>query len=438
MTRILNILSSWSDADKARLGIPEKVTYRHVNRLFITIVKHIESGASSDLTTQSIMDCMLDDSVPPALRDHPHYALDWTNIEAWARPTTESHDSADRDAKWGWRSPKNPHSPPKDARPDRGSRRDDEFYFGYRLQALTMVRPDGGPDVPELVRRITFSHAKADQPRLSLGMLQRILDSGGTRGDVLADAEYMNSNDWTTTLHALGFAPVMDVNPQYLGPQGTYEGALLVDDQLLCPCTPKKFLELGRPNRRSRDDDEWSRYFNDLDERQRYAFHTHGSRRVEGGQRMRCPAERKAVRCGLKEEKSRSAPAEAPKILKPPDRPPKVCAQSTITVPPHVLGKIRQKHAYFSQEWIESYNRRTAVERSFSRIKDKACIDLDRGSLRVMGEAKLSFMYAIGVAAMNYRVMSSFAAATSESMAARRSTRRAYFSELRRRARDAA
>ncbi len=68
-------------------------------------------------------------------------ALDWTDLESFARPPhgSEAH-CADTEGAWGHRTASHPG-------------RDDRF-FGYYLQAATIVKEESGEEVPELVRRI--------------------------------------------------------------------------------------------------------------------------------------------------------------------------------------------------------------------------------------------------------------------------------------------
>ena len=76
---------------------------------------------------------------------------------------------------------------------------------------------------------------------------------------------------------------------------------------------------------------------------------------------------------------------DRPEILTPPEHPPACCAQHTITVPPHVAAKTRQKHHYPSREHRRSYARRTGAERTFSTAKDPASNNIARGWTRLTG-----------------------------------------------------
>ena len=69
---------------------------------------------------------------------------------------------------------------------------------------------------------------------------------------------------------------------------------------------------------------------------------------------------------------------ERPTVLCPPEHLPTCCGQKTLTVPPSVNAKTAQKYDYPSAAWRASYARRTAVERSFSTIKDPASNDISR------------------------------------------------------------
>ena len=74
-----------------------------------------------------------------------------------------------------------------------------------------------------------------------------------------------------------------------------------------------------------------------------------------------------------------------PEILAPPEHAPLCCVQVSITVPPSVNAKTRQKHPYPSQAHRLSYARRSAAERANATIKDPASNDVAPGWCRLMG-----------------------------------------------------
>ena len=83
-------------------------------------------------------------------------------------------------------------------------------------------------------------------------------------------------------------------------------------------------------------------------------------------------------------------------------------SQASITVPPEVNAKTRQKHDYPGPAFRLSYRRRTGVERSFSTLKNPATTDIRRGWCRLMGRAKNLVMFALATVVRNIRVLASF------------------------------
>ena len=106
----------------------------------------------------------------------------------------------------------------------------------------------------------------------------------------------------------------------------------------------------------------------------------------------------------------RSATYPDTEILTPPQHPPACCTQHTVTVPPQVAAKTRQKHDYPSPGWRRSYTRRTGAERTFSTIKDAASNDITRGWCRLMGLTPLALWLACLLAVRNQRILAAFAA----------------------------
>ena len=102
------------------------------------------------------------------------YAVDWTDQETWSLPPPKkplpSTPAADPGTQPDDRDPAhndNERQPPKpdcaDPEASWGHRRadapghDDELFFGYYLQAATIVNDEHGPQVPELARRMHLS-----------------------------------------------------------------------------------------------------------------------------------------------------------------------------------------------------------------------------------------------------------------------------------------
>jgi len=91
-----------------------------------------------------------------------------------------------------------------------------------------------------------------------------------------------------------------------------------------------------------------------------------------------------------------------------PARAPACCTQQTITVPPQVAAKTRQKHDYPSAAHRRSYARRTSSERTFSTIKDPATTTIARGWCRLMGVTPLALWLACLLAIRNQRILHAY------------------------------
>jgi hypothetical protein len=120
-----------------------------------------------------------------------------------------------------------------------------------------------------------------------------------------------------------------------------------------------------------------------------------------------CPASSGKVRCALKQS-SMTRSFDHPTVLDPPDTPPRCCAQQTITVPPQVNEKTRQKHSFPSATHRSSYKRRTAAERSYASLCDPSVGGIRRGWSRLFGLAKNTVMYALAAVVRNMRIADSF------------------------------
>ena len=99
---------------------------------------------------------------------------------------------------------------------------------------------------------------------------------------------------------------------------------------------------------------------------------------------------------------------DRPEILTPPQDPQACCTQQTLTVPPDVNAKTRQKHDYPSAAWRRSYARRSAAERGFATAKDPASNDIARGWCRLMGLAPLMLFTVTLLVVRNQRILTAW------------------------------
>jgi hypothetical protein len=411
LARVHEALIGMPQADRRRLGViaswktgPHELTYRQTERTFALVVGALSEehpdGKPSEILSE-IADSLLEASVqvlgPPR---STALAVDWSDYESFARPPHKDGRCADREAAWGHRKTNHPaHS---------------ETFFGYYLQAATTVTEDGGPDVPELVRRITLASCKHDPPAQIVPVIQRMREDAITLGDLLTDSgySYRAPETFAIPVRSAGAALIMDLHPGDRGMKDTHEGAIIANGNLYCPVTPKALFELCPPAPAATEH-ELAAHDQKTEELSRYKLSPLTATDQDGYRRACCPAVKGKIRCPHKPA-SMSLSHERPTIISPPEHPPTCCAQQTITIPPAVGAKSAQKHDYPSAAHRASYTRRSAAERSFSRLHDPASNDISRGWCRLMGLTPNALFLTCAFINANIRVTDAFNARQAE------------------------
>jgi hypothetical protein len=404
LTEIHAALTCLPEADQVRLGVtedwhgrPHQLTYRQVEHTCRLIAKALSKdcpdGAPSD-DLQAVCDQLLEASIPALHKNSStSLAADWTDVETWSRPPRHgSTGCADPEAAWGHRNSNLPG--PKG-----------EMFFGYFLSAAVMVADEDGPAVPELARRITLAGCDHDPVRQLAAVLLRMASAGIPLGDVLDDSGYAHrdAQAWAVPLRNAGASLVQDLHPHDRGPKGTHHGAVIANGNLYCPQTPRTLLELT-PLPPGAAPDTVTSHDQQAAELARHKLGRHAGDDADGYHRVICPAATGKIRCPLRPA-SMTLPRDRPEILTPPEHRPACCTQQTITVPPDVTAKTRQKHDYPSPQWRRSYRRRTAAERVNATIKDTATTSIARGWCRIMGLTPLTLWLACLLAVRNQRVL---------------------------------
>jgi len=238
--------------------------------------------------------------------------------------------------------------------------------------------------------------------------------SGVALGDVLNDSGYSHRipEHWALPLRALGADLVMDLHPHDRGTQGTHHGAICWNGNLYCPATPKALFTL-EPLARGVSEEETAAHDGRSAELARYKLGRISADDADGFHRVACPAIAGKVRCPRRAE-SMALSAERPEIVPTFEEPPTCCTQKTITVPPSINAKTRQKHDYPSRAHRLSYGRRSAAERSNSTVKDPASNDISRGWCRLMGLTSMTLMLTCLFVVRNQRILASFEARVAE------------------------
>jgi len=366
-----------------------------------------------------LCDALIEASVPAPYKNASRsLAVDWSDHETWSRPRGPENPQPanDPDASWGHAKRNAPGA--KDC-----------LFFGYYAQVATMVGDEGNERVPELVRRMALHAPRLDPAGVMAQTLVRLRDDGVPLGDVLADCGYSNRHPATfaAPLRAAGAALVMDLHPADRGRRGTFEGAIACNGALYCPATPAALFDLG-PLHRGATPSERAAHDTRAAELASYKFSALAAPDADGYQRVLCPAAAGKVRCPHKAA-SLALSFNRPSVQGAPEELPRCCAQASITVPPSVNEKTRQKHDYAGPAHRVSYNRRTAAERTFASLADPSIGGIRRGWCRLFGLAKNTIMYALAVAVRNVRIVESFERrrdqeARAAAIAPRRSRRR--------------
>ncbi len=407
LTRVHQALLGLPEPQQRRLGVittwrggPHRLTYRQVEYTFSLVVGVLGRDAPDGAPSRElsdVVDALVEASVPAAYKEASSaVAVDWSDHESFAAPPTRTGSpGADPQAAWGHR---------------RGGPHKGELFFGYYLQAVTMVAGETGPDVPELIRRTLLTSCTLDPPTALVGVLRRLVGSGVALGDVLCDSGYAHrtAQHWALPVRTLGAQLVMDLHPHDRGVRGTYGGAICANGSLFCPATPKALLELG-PLARGAGPEEIAEHDRRSSELARYKLGRITTDDKDGFHRVMCPAAMSKIRCPARPT-SLSLAFDKPQVLAPPEHPPACCSQATLTVPPEVNAKTRQKHDYPSKAHRVSFARRTSVERAYATLKDPASTDVTRGWCRVMGLCAISLLLTTAVVVRNVRIVDAFEA----------------------------
>jgi hypothetical protein len=407
LTRVHQALLARSEDEQRRLGVladwkdgPHLLTYRQAEYTFGLVISALARDQPDGLPSSAltgICDSLLEASVPPELKyASSSLAVDWSDLESFSRPPPRgTSDCADPEASWGHRKNNLLHD-------------EDELFFGYYLSAAIMVPDEQGPPVPELARRMTLSSCRHDPVPAFAPVLTAMPAAGIPLGDILADSGYSHRipGHWAAPLRAVGAALVQDLHPHDRGPRGTHEGAVISNGSLYCPAAPRPLLQLG-PLARAATREQATAHDARTAELARYKLGRLTSDDADGYHRVQCPAVMGKVRCPLRPA-SMSLDRDRPEILQPPGHPQACCTRQTLTVPPQVGAKTRQKHDYPSKAHRQSYARRTGAERGFATAKDPASNDISRGWCRLMGLAPLMLTITCLLIVRNQRILAAW------------------------------
>jgi len=272
--------------------------------------------------------------------------------------------------------------------------------------ATTARLPGAAPGCPDLAIGLAITRPGEDPG----GTGARVLASAAARGHKTGWLGYDRAYTQAlpTRFHlparALGYKPVMDYRADQLGIQANTCGALLVEGTWYCPALPEPLITATT---RLRDHAiSPGLYGQQITARAAYQLRHKDGPDADGYQRLSCPAlgPRPAIMCPLRQP-SLSPRDGRPKVLQPPQEPPRLCRQTAITIAPGIGARYRQDLPYGSPAWHKRYaTLRNTIEGLNGYAKDPAHEALAQPARRrVRGIAAQSIFTALLLMAANIR-----------------------------------
>lgn len=388
-----------------------------------------EEAATRQSNLQHLTDLLLRATIPMGLR-YKTLTVDWTDHETTAKRPNKRRNSADPDAAFGRRRRKSglsvvkkgkrPTKPATESRStnnvtldEHGFESDkDELFFGYNVHFAVGVREVDGPALPELAvaMRVTPANDMAGVAPAALELMTTAIDGGHPVQTAILDLGYTMRKP--ETLHVpmaeRGIAMVFDLETNKRGRKGTHNDAILINGVPHCPFTPSAVTDDSGDDvaltvpRSQASREEWKAYWELRDQQDAFKFRPRGRRRPGASQRYDCPALAGKVHC--KFCKNQNVPLTAPDVdlFLPEGQEPLRCCSKTFTAPPEMGLGIRQEPVHGSREWVVSHDRRTAVERYNSAVKEFGLAKMD---VRVLGIAKRTLALCMASMATNLRLL---------------------------------
>jgi hypothetical protein len=303
-----------------------------------------------------------------------------------------------------------------------------KICWALEATIATTARPPGAPPAtPNLAIGLAMARPGEDPG----GTGARVLASAAARGHKTSWLGYDRA--YTAALpdrfhlpaRALGYSPVMDYRADQLGIQASTGGTLLVEGTWYCPALPEPLITATARLRDHAIDRKL--YDQQIAARTPYQLKRKDGPDTDGYQRLSCPAlgTHPGLMCPLREA-SLSPRDGRPKVLQPPEEPPKICRQTAITIAPDTGARYRQDLPYGSPAWQARYaTLRNTIEGLNGYAKDTAHQALAQpGRRRVRGIAAQSLFTALLLTAANIRKIRTWRARTASSTTTARRARR--------------
>jgi hypothetical protein len=338
--------------------------------------------------------------------------LDATPVPLFSRGPSRRAGLCASDPGGGWYVREGDHR----AREDEGGKPLKKITWALEATIATMARPPGAePAYPNLAIGLALTRPGEDPGGTGTRVLASVAAHGHKTGWLGYDRAYTAAvpDRFHLPARALGYQPVMDYRADQLGIQASSGGALLVEGSWYCPALPGPLITATTGLR----DHAITRglYDQQIAARAPYQLKHKDGPDADGYQRLSCPAlgTHPGLMCPLREA-SLSPRDGRPKVLQPPDEPPKVCTQTAITIAPDTGARYRQDLPYGSPAWHTRYAiLRNTIEGLNGYAKDPAHEALAAPARRrARGIAAQSVFTALLLIAANIRKIRTWRALT--------------------------
>jgi hypothetical protein len=344
--------------------------------------------------------------------------LDATPVPLFSRGPSKRAGLSASDPDGGWYVREGDH---RDREDDKGKPLR-KLAWALEATIATTARPPGTPPAhPNLAIGLAMARPGEDPGGTGARVLASVAARGHKPGWLGYDRAYTAAlpGRFHLPARALGYRPVMDYRADQLGIQASTGGAILVEGTWYCPALPEPLITATAGLRDHAVTREL--YDQQITARGPYQLKRKDGPDADGYQRLTCPAlgDHPGLMCPLRQA-SLSPRDGRPKVLRPPEEPPRICRQTAITIAPDVGARYRQDLPYASPAWRARYaTLRNTVEGLNGYAKDPAHQALAQpGRRRVRGIAAQSLFTALLLIAANIRKIRAWRALTASATAA--------------------
>lgn len=309
-----------------------------------------------------------------------------------------------------------------------------KLLYGYEHTLTFLCSPtdDERGMVPKLLMAMALPHIPGESPgnngRTAVKVAVEAALLHGVKVTLVAgDNAYVNAlaEQFAIPLRAMGIDLVLDYNKDQTGLQGSHHGLKIVDGAWYCPAMPEPLVTAKTDHRAGLIND--ATYDRRIKDRRPFAARRKALPDPDGTIRMLCPAVGPSgtLRCPHKPRSMlgpKRAPAHSTKRPRKPkrrvdlndllvDKPPRICRQESVTIPPEARGRFEQGPIYGTEDWRSIYQTmRSTNEGGNGTSKNPAGQNLEEaGSRRIRGQAANALITCFMYSANNLTLIESFA-----------------------------